>query len=195
MIKTKILAKKSLYSGFTQLYEYNLEIASLNPQKQYLQPCTREILHCYDAVVVLIYAPEIDCFVLCKEFRVGVFCNENNNDEPYIFECVAGMIDENKSPIDTAKQEVYEETGLKVNKLQQIAKVYSSPGHLTEKIYIYYAEIAGIPQNGFYGLAAASEEIETHIIKREEVYKMMDEMQILDSQSLLALNWFRVKNK
>jgi ADP-ribose pyrophosphatase len=189
----KVLAKKVLYKGFNNVYACELEVPSLDAQKDYNRPFKREVIQCSDAVFVLIYAPCCDSFVFCQEFRAGVFFNKSN-DDPFILECVAGMIDRDSLPEEIARAEVYEEAGLTAGKLQLIAKAYSSPGRMTEKVYFFYTEVAGIPQKGLFGLETESEDIATHIVKRTDAYKMMDELKIIDSMTLLALNWFRANH-
>lgn len=190
--KAKSTAEEKLYEGYLQLYKYDLEIPSLNHKKAYINLKKRELVHSADSILVLIYAPAIDSFVLCQQFRVGVFFNENQ-DDPFILECVAGTIDNHCSPEKTARREVYEETGLEIGTLTAIAVAYKSPGLMTEKTYIYYAKVQGIPKSGLYGVD--DEEIMTHIIKREKIYKLMDGMKIIDSATLIALNWFRANQE
>jgi ADP-ribose pyrophosphatase len=190
----KLISKKTLYKGHSELYKYQMQVKSQDLSKHTARTMQREILHTYDAVVVLIYAADNDSFILCKEFRPGVFFNKAH-DDPYIYECVAGMIDKNKTPEETAYQEIQEEAGLKAEHLQLITTVYSSPGHMTEKTYIYFTELKGTPKTGMFGLAEEGEEISTHLIKRDVAYQMMDEMKIKDAMTLLALYWFRAKYK
>jgi ADP-ribose pyrophosphatase len=182
-----------LYEGFNNVYACELAVPSLDTKKDYNRPFKREIIQCSDAVFVLIYAPDIDSFVFCQEFRAGVFFNKSG-DDPFILECVAGMIDRDDSPEEIARTEVYEEAGLTAGKLQLIAKAYSSPGRMTEKVYFFYTEVTGTPQQGLFGLETEHEDIATHIIKRADAYKMIDELKIMDSMTLLALNWFRANH-
>lgn len=194
MTKAHILSKKLQYDGFVQIYAYDLKVGSLEPTQNPERRIQREVIHCSDAVSVLIFAPEIDSFVLCREFRVGVFLNQAQ-DDPYILQAVAGMVDKDKKPEEIALMEIKEEAGLEAGELTHIATAYTSPGRMTEKTYCYYTEVKGIPQNGLHGLPEEHEEIATCVLKREAVYKMMDELKIRDSMTLLALNWFRANKK
>ncbi len=192
--KAKILTKKTLSAEIIKLYEYEFEIDSLNLDKKQTRKLKREIAHYGDSVFVLIFAPDIDSFIFTKEFRAGVFLNDSN-DPPFIYGCVAGMIDEHKLPEEIARKEAKEEAGLDIDKLRLIASVYTSPGHVTEKTYIFYTEVEGTPKTGLFGLEHESEEIMTHVVKKSDVYKMMDELKIVDAMTLLALNWFRANEK
>jgi ADP-ribose pyrophosphatase len=188
----KLLTKETIYEGYLRVYKYNLEIPSLDSSHKSISFKERELVHSRDSVLVLIYAPMLDSFVLCKEFRIGVFCN-TSRDDPFILECVSGTIDKNASPEETALKETYEETGLKIDGVELIATVYKTPGLMTEKTYIYYVEYAGTPEEGLYGLEEEGEEILTQVLAREQVYSLMDAMKINDAATLIALNWFRAK--
>ena len=52
--------------------------------------------------------------VLIQQFRPGTISKDNNN---YLDEVVAGIIDPGESPEEAAKRECLEETGCKINKL------------------------------------------------------------------------------
>jgi ADP-ribose pyrophosphatase len=187
--KTRIVSKKKIYEGHQLFLTCELEVPSLKTH-QPAYPLKRELLKCNDSVLVLLYAPESDSFVFCEQFRAGVFFNDLG-DDPFILECVAGGIDDG-APEDTARKEVFEEAGLEIHTLEKIACVYKSPGILTEKNFVFYAEVPGEPKAGFHGVD--DEEIKTHVISRTAVYKLMDENKIIDVTTLLALFWFRAND-
>ena len=186
----KVLAKKSLHQGYFDLYQYDLKIPSLAEKNKSIFHEKRELLQTPDSVLVLLYAPSTDHFVFCEEFRIGIQFNADAHNNPFLIQCVAGTIENDEQPQETAVKEVQEETGIVVDKLERITSVYKSPGILTEKSYLYYGEIVGEPKAGIYGIG--SEEIKTHLISRKEVYHRMDNEQIHDAATLIALQWFRL---
>jgi ADP-ribose pyrophosphatase len=189
--KTRVVTEHLVHKGHQIFLTCVLEIASQKPDGNSYQ-IKRELLKTTDSVLVLLFAPEIDSFLFCQQFRTGVFFN-NTGDDPFILECVAGAIDEG-APENTAIKEVFEETGIKITQLEKIASVYKSPGIMTEKNHLFYAEVNGTPQTGFYGVD--DEDIRTHVMRRKEAYQLMDDMKIMDMATLLALTWFRlVENK
>jgi ADP-ribose pyrophosphatase len=187
--KVKIINQNVIYDGYLKLSKYDLNIPSLNLQKNCNKLNGREVVKTSDSVHVLLYSPQTDCIVFCEEFRPGVYFNDNNQS-PFIFQCVAGTIEEGETPVEAARKEVKEETGIIANKLELIAKVYKSPGILTEKSYIFYSELKDIPKAGLHG--TIDEDIKTHVIARDKVFRQMDELMIMDSATLLALTWFRL---
>lgn len=183
---TRIVTKQQIYTGYHVFFTSELEVPRLDSERQsYL--IKREMLKTKDSVLVLLYARAIDSFIFCQQFRTGVFFNDTE-DDPFILECVAGAIDKG-SPEDTAVKEVFEETGIKISDVSKIASVYKSPGIVTEKCHLFYGEVSNSPESGFFGVD--DEDIKTHVIHKNVVYKLMDEMKILDQSTLLALLWFR----
>ncbi|MFT4059842.1 MAG: NUDIX hydrolase [Legionella sp.] len=187
-------SRKPLHQGYLNVYKYTLEVPSQADSEISVVLENRELVHSKDSVLVLIYVPKLDSFVLCKEFRMGVFFNKNQ-DDPFILECVSGAIEAHDTPEETAIKESYEETGLQLDNVMLIAQAYKTPGLMTEKVYIYYAEYAGQPTEGSYGLKAEGEDILTQVLPREQIYALMDAMVIQDAATLVALNWFRATNK
>ena len=192
MTIAKIIKEKIIYkSPYNEVYEYDLEHTSFHETVDYAPPINREVIKCADGVNVLIYVKPLDSFVFVEEFRTGLFFNGEKN--PYAIGCVAGMMDKDKSPEDTAKAEIFEEAGIEAGNidLTLISKAYASPGRLTEMAYIFYAEIDETPELGIFGLAHEGEEIKTHLIKREKAFQMLDEHKFASAMTVLALNWFR----
>lgn len=55
-------------------------------------------------------------------------------------EMPAGMIDAGEQPIDAAKRELEEETGIIAKKLEHMISIYPSSGYTSEKIHIFFAK-------------------------------------------------------
>lgn len=187
-----IINEAHCYKGFNQFSVYDFKVPSLNPEKEFIEMNKREVLHCPDSVIVLIYSPSSDSLLFCQQFRAGVYLNKAD-DTPYPLECVAGSVDSNKTPEDIAREEVREEAGLEADGLELVCKAYASPGITTEKTHIFFARINDLPQRQLGGIPESGEEILTHVIKRVKVFQMMDNMEFNDVKTLLALNWFRCK--
>ena len=91
----------------------------------------RDIVNPGDAAVIL-PIDEDDNVVFVKQYReaIGELC----------LELPAGMVDEGEEPIETAKRELEEETGLIAEKVEHLISVYPSSGYTSEKIHIFYAK-------------------------------------------------------
>lgn len=93
--------------------------------KEYIRDCVNP----GDAVVIL--TVENDEIIFIKQLREVVGTVE--------LEFPAGMIDPGEEPIDAARRELEEETGLIAEKLEKLIEYYPSCGYSSEKIYIYLA--------------------------------------------------------
>ncbi|MGQ3887431.1 NUDIX domain-containing protein [Legionella sp. CNM-1927-20] len=188
--QAKIIKELALHKGYVEVAKYDFAVSSLSSNQDVTIIANREVVKTSDSVSALLYIPSQDSFIFCQQFRAGVFLNDSH-ENCFTLECVAGTIDNSDDPEQTACREIKEETGIEIEKLQLIAKTYKSPGLMTEKNYLFYAEVEAPPKRNLHGVD--DEEIVTQVIKREITYELMDNMQLIDAATLLILNWFRAK--
>lgn len=146
---------------------------------------SREILAHGDAVAILIYEKDTDCFLLTKQFRYG----PSTNNEAWMTEVVAGMVDEGEDPVETARRETMEELGYTIKDIEHISTCYSSPGSTTERVYTYFAEVSSkdkIEQGG--GLDSEHEDIKLIRIPRKDIHDFITK--INDYKTLVSFQWF-----
>ena len=87
-----------------------------------------------DIVKILIYNRDRDAFVLTKQFRPLTYIN--HSEAAYKYELCGGREDKNIGSLQTAIEEVLEETGYKVDTLQKVTTLYT-----TSKMTLFYAEV------------------------------------------------------
>ncbi|MDC0215606.1 NUDIX hydrolase [Candidatus Pelagibacter sp.] len=72
-------------------------------------------------------------FLVISQKRIPI--NQNN------FEFPAGLVDKNETPVETAKRELFEETGYKNTKsLKKIVEFYPDPGRISNKATGFFAK-------------------------------------------------------
>ncbi|HEV2202577.1 MAG TPA: NUDIX hydrolase [Bryobacteraceae bacterium] len=106
----------------------------------------------------------------------------------YLWELPAGTVDPGEKPLQTARRELIEETGLRARSFRKIAEIYPSPGFLNEKMTIFLATglVAGEAQ------PMDDERIETRWFTAKEVDKMISSGKILDAKTNIGfLRWKR----
>ena len=106
----------------------------------------------------------------------------------YLWELPAGTMDPGEKPLETARRELAEETGLRARAMRKIAEFYPSPGFLSEKMTIYLAT----------GLTAGTatpmddERIDTKWFSAKQVDAMIRDGTIQDAKTNIGfLRWKR----
>ena len=100
-----------------------------------------------------------------------------------LIEIPAGTREPNEEPIKTAARELAEETGYRAGKLEELTSYYPSPGILSERMWIFVARdlTEGEPAR------EANEQIENHVVRWEEALAKVDNGEIHDGKTIIAL--------
>ena len=181
----EVIKKQPLYKKFFRVDEYVIKYPHYDGKMS--EPVVREVMERGNAVGVLLYDPDKDCFVLVEQMRVGVFIAGEN---PWLLECVAGMVDENETPDQVAVREAKEEAGAEVSDLEPMMSYYSSPGGLTEKIFLYCGHTDSSHVAAYAGLACEDEDIRVVVLPVAEAEKMLVQGRFSNGLTVIALQWF-----
>ena len=184
-LKYKIINKKNLYSGFFSLNKY--EFIHQKHDGGWTDTVDREIFSGAHVATLLPYDPIKKEIILIQQFRAGVL---SRYDENYLFEIVAGIIDEDENPEQTAIRECFEETGCEVSKIHFIQSYFPAPGSSESYYHLYLGEIQAFDGERIKGLENENEDILVKSFKIEEVRQMLKEKKIMNGLTLVALQWF-----
>jgi ADP-ribose pyrophosphatase len=146
---------KYLFHYLVDGKDYNYEVVSRNniKNKDNLPTLT-------NAVTIIPFTKDGE-LIITKEFRYAV------ND--YVWEFPAGLIDESETPIESAKRELKEETGLDVISIyQELPGAYSSVGMTDEKVAVIICEVDGVVKG-----STGKEEIHVYKKSISEVNEMI----------------------
>ena len=91
----------------------------------------REMVHSYGGVVIL-PMDEQGRVTLVHQFRYA--------QDRILLEAVAGKLEPGEEPFAAAKRELQEETGFTADRWTDLGWICTSPGFLTERLYLYLAE-------------------------------------------------------
>ena len=159
------------YVGFYAFQEFDLRHRQFNGARG--PAITRGVLVGVEAAIVLPYDPARDRVLLVEQFRPGPFAR--GDVQPWLLEPVAGMVDAGEHPDRTAIREAEEEAGLDIRKLVPLASAYPSPGNSSEFYYFYIGlcDISDVAA-GIRGVASEAEDIKSHILSAEELFRRAD---------------------
>jgi ADP-ribose pyrophosphatase len=138
---------------------------------------TREVITHSGSVVVLPVLPD-KRVVLIRQYRHAT--------RQYLWELVAGRMDEGESIKEAAARELLEETGYRAKSFKVFLNVFPTPGFLEERMYILLAEglTAGEAQ------PEEDEKIQVRSYNLQELKQMIRKGQLHDAKSIAGILYY-----
>ena len=147
---------------------------------------TREVFERGKAVAVVPYDPDRDEVVLIEQFRCGAYVA---GWQSWMLEIVAGIIDEGETPLDVARREMQEETGLVVTALEPIARFMPSPGAVAETVEMYVGRVDAAHAHAHGGLDTEGEDIRVCRMPAQEAIDLLQTSRVDTAITLVGLQW------
>jgi UDP-sugar diphosphatase len=97
-----------------------------------------DMVDVHDSVAILIYHTTKKAFILVKQFRPPVYLQNNDG---YTYELCAGIVDKKLSLENIAIEEIDEECGFKLEKLERVTSFYTAVGFAGAQQTLFYAEV------------------------------------------------------
>lgn len=186
--RIKNLSKKILSNAWGTLselkYDYNFKDGTW-------KSVTRESYNRGNSCAILLYNRDSNSVLLAKQLRMPIY--EVNEEEAMSIEACAGVIDKGESPEAAIIREVEEELGYQIERAEQVYEIYTSPGAMTEKIYLFvapYDESCKVNNGG--GVAGENEEIEVMEITFTEALRGMETGKINDAKTIILLQHAKI---
>ena len=169
----KIIESETIYEG---------KILNLRKDKVTVNngTATREIVW-HNGGSVILPVDEEERITLCRQFRNGA--------DQVLTELPAGKIDKGEDPLETAKRELEEETGLRASSIEHLMTIFPSPGYCQEKLYIYVATDFTKVQRHLDD----HEEIDLFQVSLEEAVDMIIDGRIIDGKSIAGIMTYYAK--
>lgn len=180
----KIHQKELAYNGHFKLTKYELSHEKYNGETTPL--LHRELVERNDAVAMVAYDPVTDEIVLVEQFRMGAITEE----QPWLIEIVAGLIEAGESPEEVTIRESQEEIGCKPSELIKIAGFYTSPGGNSEWIHLYIGKISVEELADSGGLKEEGEDIKITVVPASDVSYMLSTGEVRSGIAIVGLQWF-----
>lgn len=115
--------------------------------------------------------------------RIVMIKNQRHSVKQTLWELCAGTLEKGEDPAVCAARELIEETGYAAGKIEAFGWFYTSPGILTEKMYVFIAtELKAGRQE-----LEDNEQIQVEIVTREEALGLIKENRIVDAKSVAVL--------
>jgi len=187
MQSVEVLKRDRVFQGFASMDDVTVEYTGLHGAKR--GPITRLSVERGDAVGVLVFNRDSEQFLFVRQLRVPLI----RHDEPWIVEVAAGGIERGETPEEAAIREVEEEIGYRAKKLEHLGEMYGSPGGLSEKLTLFYAEVEAGDRTGDGGGVDDHEDVEIVPMAAKQAYEAVDRFQLKDAKTLITL--LRVRSR
>ncbi len=187
-MKVKIKSSETIYQGFLTLTKALLQFEQFSGRMSRL--VERLTVSRGDAVAVLLFDSERQKVVLVEQFRFPVYTVEPQTS--WVLEAVAGSIENESTPQETAVREVYEETGYRIqaSQLLHLGSCFPSPGIISERIYLFAADIArGKKENAGGGVETESEDLNVIEYDYKTILSTLKSQKIKDAKTIILLQW------
>ncbi|ASA56245.1 ADP-ribose diphosphatase [Vibrio gazogenes] len=179
----QVVKKETLFNGFFKMVKYYFKYRQF--EGGWSRVVEREMFVRGRAAAVLPYDPVLDQVVLIEQIRVGAL----ENQHPWQFEVVAGIVEDGESSEDVVRREAVEEAGLNLEQVVPVTSYYPSSGGCNEMIDVYVGEVDASKAHGIHGLDGEDEDIRVHVLSREEAYHWVKTGKIENGASIIALQW------
>jgi len=189
-MKVDILEEETPFKEFFHVRKARLQFekfdGSMSPE------VVRYSFSKWDAVAILVYHRSREAYILVKQMR---YPPTHQGVDPWITEIVAGGISPGEDHGDAAKREVIEETGYTPLMMEEIMRFYVSPGIMSERITLFYAEVdeSSKYHNGG-GVLDEDEDIQLIWIPKPEALSWLRQQTLGDAKTIAAIQWHAYRN-
>ena len=182
-----ILQQIPLLKGFFDIEEYHYTFTRHNGHQS--PPADRWVLNRGDSTMALLHHTEHDTYLLVEQFRVAA-----HQDGGYLLELPAGRIETGEDAPTTLHRELMEEIGFVCPTLTHITTFYASPGTTSERMHLYYGEVAQANQTGQGGgLIEEGEDIAIVEMTAAELFAAVKAGRIQDGKTIVAVYWLAAR--
>jgi len=178
----KVIKKERVYQGFFGMDEYVVEHDRFDGGSLQIK---RENMERGDAAALLLYDTKVDEVLLLEQFRIGPAARDDN---PWLIEIVAGMLDEGENAEQAVIREAEEEAGFVPSQVIFLGRYYTTPGACSERIDLFLGLVdKHDPVGAGGGCDAEQEDIRSVWVSRETTLEMLAEGKIASGAPMLAL--------
>jgi len=183
--KVRLKSKTQVFDGHIDIDRYRLTHELYDGGWGAL--IEREVMSRGNSVAVLLFDPYRQEVVLIEQFRIGAWVAHWAN--PWLLECVAGLIEPGEKSTAVAIRESLEESGCSVTRLTSIANYLSTPGCSSEEIEIFCGQIDATGVGGNHGIEDEGEDIRASVWNVDDALDILDKGRICNAMTIIALQW------
>ena len=130
--------------------------------------------------------------LLVRQFRLPTYLAGTDG---MMIEACAGLLDGDETPQACAVREAEEELGYRVQNLKPLGRVWSTPGAVTESLWLFLADYSAADRMGEGGGSDADEDVEILEMSLEEAMRLIRAGDIADAKTIILLQhlWMTIE--
>ena len=156
----------------------------------------RERVSRKNSVAVLPFDPIRDEVVLVEQFRVGALEVNQQTDNPWLIEIIAGLVEDGEENEEVACREAKEEANCKVGNLVKVSSFFPTPGGFSELSHVYIGQTDTTGLGGICGLEEEGEDIRVHVMSSDSAIELLQQGRIRSAIPMIAMyNFIQLREK
>ncbi|MFH0257505.1 ADP-ribose diphosphatase [Vibrio rumoiensis] len=185
----QLKSKETVFDGFFKVVKYTFKHRLFNGG--WSKPVIREMFERGHAAALLAYDPIRDQVVLIEQIRVGAL----EHASPWQLEIIAGINDKQESLEQVVRREAKEEAGIEVGEIEHISHYYPSSGGCSETLDVFIGQVDAALASGVHGMDDEDEDIQVHVMSREQAYQLVGSGVIENGATIIALLWLELNHQ
>ena len=110
-------------------------------------------------------------------------------------ECPAGLLEQDEDPLEAARRELEEETGLPSPRVLRMGEFMLMQGGCDEKLHFHLAQVSlDLREHAPRGLAHEGEETQVVVVDASEAFAMVADTRIRNAPCAMSLLWLQVNH-
>ena len=176
---------KKISEGYLEIRRYQISHEKYDGNQTPI--LCREVMDRGSVGAVIPFDPIRQEVILIEQFRIGAWAA--SWPQPWLLECVAGVIEDGETAEELVCREAPEEAGCEILQLEPIARYFSTPGACTELVSLFCGRVDSTGLGGIYGLETENEDIFATVWSLQDALSALRHGAICNSMTLIALQW------
>ena len=152
---------------------------------------SREVYDRGNGAAILLYNKQRRTIVLTRQFRLPALLN--GDPDGMLLEVPAGLLDAD-DPVTAIRREAEEETGYRIEHVEEVLASIMSPGSVTERLHLFVGEYTAADRvSAGGGHASEGEDIEVIEVTLDQAIAMIERREIVDAKTIMLVYHARLK--
>jgi GDP-mannose pyrophosphatase NudK len=152
---------------------------------------SREVYDRGNGAAILLYNKQRRTIILTRQFRLPALLN--GDPDGMLLEAPAGLLDAD-DPVTAIRREAEEETGYRIEHVEEVLASIMSPGSVTERLHLFVGEYTAADRvSAGGGHASEGEDIEVIEVTLDQALAMIERREIVDAKTIMLVYHARLK--